>query len=311
MKTFQRLRRWRGSRRGSSGVCLLVISLVACFRLPAPAQTVGKQLMHGHVPAVVARLQAIGNLSGTTNLQLAIGLPLRNAEALTNLLRQIYDPASPNFHHYLTPQQFAEQFGPTEPDYQAVIAFARARGLVVTATHPNRMLLDVSGPVANVEQALNVKMRVYQHPTEQRTFYAPDTEPSPELAVPILHISGLDNFAPPQPRLQARPLNEGETSSTPNAGSGPSGTYRGGDFRAAYVPDSILTGSGQTVGLLQFDGYTASDIAYYESQAGLPSVTVSNVLLDGFSGLPPAAAEKLRCPWTLRWRFPWPRVYPR
>src|SRR5208337_3895606 len=36
----------------------------------------------------------------------------------------------------------------------------------------------------------------------------------------------------------------------------------------------------------QFDGYTASDITYYESQAGLPSVLLSNVLLDGFDGTP-------------------------
>ena len=60
----------------------------------------------------------------------------------------------------------------------------------------------------------------------------------------------------------------------------------GGDFRAAYVPGSALTGAGQVVGLLQFDGYTASDITYYESQAGLPNVPLTNVLLDGFTGNP-------------------------
>ena len=39
----------------------------------------------------------------------------------------------PNYHHYLTPEQFTERFGPTEQDYQAVIAFAKANGLTVTA----------------------------------------------------------------------------------------------------------------------------------------------------------------------------------
>ena len=85
----------------------------------------------------------------------------------------------------------------------------------------------------------------------------------------------------------------------------------GNDFRAAYVPDSSLTGSGQTVGLLQFDGYTASDIAYYENQAGLPSVTLSTCCLMESAAFPPAAAEKSRCRWTLRWRFRWRRVCPR
>jgi len=60
----------------------------------------------------------------------------------------------------------------------------------------------------------------------------------------------------------------------------------GNDFRTAYVPGTTLTGSGQTVGLLQFDGYTASDITYYENLAGRPKVTLTNVLLDGFSGAP-------------------------
>ncbi len=250
-----------------------------------PGWSAGTQVLRGHVPAVVARLQPTSHLPGTNRLNLAIGLPLRNQEALTNLLQQIYDPASPNYRHYLTPEQFTEQFGPTERDYQAVIAFAKANGLTVTDTHPNRMLVDVSGSVADIERALHVTLRVYQHPTENRMFYALDTEPSLDLAVPILSISGLDNYSLPRPRLQATPLANASNVS-PNAGSGPSGTYMGKDFRAAYVPDSSLNGSGQIVGLLQFDGYTASDITYYENQAGLPSITLSNVLIDGASGLP-------------------------
>jgi subtilase family serine protease len=246
------------------------------------AQTQG---LHGHVPAIVKSLPSLGRFPGTNHLSLAIGLPLRNQAALSNLLRQIYDPASPNYHHYLTPEQFTERFGPTEADYQAVIAFAGANGLQITGTHPNRVLLDVSGSVTDVERALHVTMQAFRHPTENRTFYAPDTEPSLDLGVPVLHISGLDNYSLPHPRLVAKPLVEGQNAS-PSSGSGPNGNYMGGDFRAAYVPDTTLTGSGQIVGLLQFDGYTASDITYYESLAGLPNVTLQNVLLDGFSGTP-------------------------
>jgi subtilase family serine protease len=60
----------------------------------------------------------------------------------------------------------------------------------------------------------------------------------------------------------------------------------GKDFRAAYAPDTTMTGAGQTVGLLQFDGYTPADITAYESEAGLSSVILSNVLQDGFDGQP-------------------------
>ena len=209
-------------------------------------------MLHGNVPAAVARLQPMGHFAGTNHLNLAIGLPLRNQATLSNLLHQIYDPASPNYRHYLTPEQFTEQFGPTEKDYEAVIAFAKANGLKVTTTHPNRVILDVSGSVADIEKALHVTLRVYQHPTEKRIFHAPDTEPSLDLTVPVLHISGLDNYVVPRPLLH----NIGSSNRTTNpaqpaVGSSPGGGYMGNDFRAAYVPGVTLTGAGQTVGLLQ------------------------------------------------------------
>ena len=70
-----------------------------------------------------------------------LGLPLHNPDALSALLQQLYDPASPNYRHYLTPGQFTERFGPTEQECQAVADFARARGLTVNAVHPNRLVL--------------------------------------------------------------------------------------------------------------------------------------------------------------------------
>jgi hypothetical protein len=269
---------------------IAIPAIVLVFVMPARAAVEGRQLT-GQVPAAVAKLnlQPIGRLPSTNQLHLAIGLPLCNPEALDALLRQISDPTSRNFRHYLTPEQFAEMFGPTEKDYEALVGFATAQGFVVTSRHPNRTLLSVSASVADIEKALHVTMRVYQHPTEARTFYAPDVEPSVATQIPILGISGLSDFGRPRPRFKVLPANQPQAQ--PNSGSGPGGCYMGYDFRAAYVPGSSLNGSGQTVGLLQFDGYTASDIAYYESLAGLPSVTLSNVLLDGFSGTPTGYGE--------------------
>src|ERR1700679_65987 len=66
-----------------------------------------------HVADVVANLKPTGRLPGATKLNLAIGLPLRNQLALSNLLQALYDPASPQYHHYLSPEQFTEDFGPT------------------------------------------------------------------------------------------------------------------------------------------------------------------------------------------------------
>ena len=212
---------------------------------------------------------------------------MRNREALDTLLQQIYDPASANYHQYLTPDQFTQRFGPTEQDYQALIEFAQASGLEVDHQQPNRMLLDVKGAAADIEKAFQVKMRVYQHPKENRTFFAPDVEPSVPAGLPVLDISGLNNYARPHPNFVRRPMNMAQPDGvTPNLGSGPAGTYLGYDFRSAYAPGVTLTGSGQTLALVEFDGYLTSDIVDYCAQAGLPDVPLQNVLLDGFNGAP-------------------------
>ena len=263
----------------SGGV--LVFSLFAIM-----GQATASQILPGHIPPAVSHLQPITQLSSSSNLSLVIGLPLHNQEALTNLLEEIYNPSSPRYRHYLTPEEFTREFGPSEADYEVLVAFAEANGLYVTRRHSNRMLIDVSGSVADIERTFHVTIQLYQHPTEHRIFYAPDREPSVDLALPILRISGLDNFSLPRPRLKTRQLSTLRARSLPQFGSGPQGTYMGNDFRAAYVPGITLTGTGQTVGLLEFDGYTASDISNYEATAALPSVTLSNVLIDGFNGQP-------------------------
>jgi hypothetical protein len=257
------------------------------------------QTVRSSEPNAGSSLAPLGRLGSSQHLNLAISLPLRNQAALTEFLHEITDPQSPNYHRYLTPAQFTAQYGPAQKDYDAVIAFAKANGLTVAQQHPNRMILDVAGPVSSVEKALHVKMWTYQHPEEKRQFYAPDGAPTLDLSVPILGISGLSNYALPKPRYKlmksalvkntSSPAGSPatpETGATPNSGTGPSGTYMGSDFRNAYVPGVSLNGTGQTVGLLQFDGYTTSDITYYESEAHLTGVPLTNVLLDGFNGAP-------------------------
>jgi hypothetical protein len=280
----------------TASVIIWMVALVFGSIFATPSLAAERQVLHGHVPAAVTKLnlQLVGRLPATTNLNLAIGLPLRNREVLTKLLQQIYDLRSPNYRHYLTPAQFTEMFGPTEQDYQTLIAFAKANGLTVIGTHPNRTLVDVKATVADIERVFNLTMRVYQHPTEARTFYAPDVEPSVDLAIPVLAIDGLDNFIIPRPMGFQRVRSGQATNAITANGSAPDGvSYMGDDFRAAYVPSTSLTGSGQAVGLLELDGYYATDIATYEHEAGLLPVPLTNVLVSQFSGNPDGNARNV------------------
>ena len=245
-----------------------------------------RQVLRHRIAPWTDAFHSVDRLPATNRIHAAICLPWRNPAALANLLARISAPSSPDYRHYLTPEAFTEQFGPTPEDYASVVAFARKNGLNVTATHPNRMLVDVEGAASDFERVFHLNLRRYSHPLEKRLFRAPDTAPSVEIAVPVLSVCGLDDYALPHP-ASLRPAPAAQTASaTPMNGSGPRGNLMGLDFRAAYAPGVTLTGSGQSVGLLEFDGYYASDIATYASQAGLPGVPLQNVLVDGFGGKP-------------------------
>ena len=275
---------------------LMGFSFVAVSTQRSLAALVGMKTLHGHVPAVVAqlKLKPVSNLAADTNLTLAIGLPLRNRVELTNLLHQIYDPSSTNYHHFLSPAQFTKMFGPTENDYKMVKNFALVNGLTVTGTHPNRMLLDVRGKASAIEKAFHVNLRVYTRPNGKQKFFAPTGEPSVPVTVPILDVGGLSNFRQPKTHYKFKPITPKSGVSVPRAqvapnatdGSGPSGNYMGNDFRNAYVPGSSLDGAGQAIALVQFDGYVSNDIVAYEQQAGRTNIPLQNVLIDGFSGVP-------------------------
>ena len=122
------------------------------------------------------------------------------------MLKGINNPASPDYHHYLTPEQFAAMFGPTKQDYQAVIAFAKAHGMSVLTTHPGHTLVSVEAGVPDIEPGAACESGCVSAPDgEARTFFAPDVEPSLDLQVPVLALGGGQRFVTPHSRVQVSP----------------------------------------------------------------------------------------------------------
>src|SRR3974390_1591495 len=87
-------------------------SLVTCFylllatTLSSTAQE--RKILQGHVSRKILNLRPLGRVPASINLDLALGLPLRNREALTNLLDQLYDPSSPIYHQYVRSEEFTK-----------------------------------------------------------------------------------------------------------------------------------------------------------------------------------------------------------
>ena len=298
------------SRRKQERGTLVALCAVALFTTVGEAQQL-PQVLHHHVrPAVSSGLATLaGTLPAKQKMQLTIVLPLRNQAGLTTLLRQLYDPSSPNYRRFLNVDQFTKQFSPAAEDYQAVVHFAQANGFTVTAMPANRLIVPITGTVAQVERTFNIRMNVYQHPTEKRTFFSPDREPSLNLRVPVAHIEGLNNFSVPCSMAIKATMAQALASAA--VGSGPGSAYLASDMRAAYYGGEALTGSGQTVGLVEFDGYNISDVtstfdgtatssangsnyvlAYTPTAGGTTyNIPVNNVLLDGATGAPISGSD--------------------
>ena len=276
---------------------IVVPALLNLFFLSPGAEAAGRQQLHGHVPKALATALWAGPMEGPRRLDIVLQLPFRDSKGLQEFLGQLRDPKSPQYRHFLTQEQFTQKYGPSESDYQSLLSFARSNNLFSLESSSDHRMLEVQGSAADVQKAFHVVLNNYRR-RDGSLFYAPQNEPSVDLETPILHISGLDDEEVPKPLVHAgRPVvfNEGRNphasaiapSAASNAGSAPSGLYWGPDFRNAYVSGSCLTGKGQSVALVEFEGYYATDIQGYESLTGIANVPLTNVLVGGFSGIPP------------------------
>jgi subtilase family serine protease len=263
---------------------LTTIALVSVANVVCKAQSLPLLTRHVREATVTGEARSLGRLPATQPMRLVLVLPLRNQAGLDDFLKELYDPSSPTYRHFLTVEEFTTRFGPTQKDYDAVIHFAEAHGLTVVGTSRNRVNLDVTGSVSKIEEAFHLTIGVYQHPTENRFFYAPDREPTPDLAVQLWHISGLDNYSIPRPALVRRDENRGRiVKANATTGSGPGASFLGSDMRAAYYGGS-LTGSGQSLGLLEYYGTDLTDLnTYYANVGQTNNVPITLVSTDGTS----------------------------
>jgi len=245
-------------------------------------------LIASQVPAAVTSGTArfVRRLPAQQRMRLAINLPLRDEAGLRAFIADVYNPTSANYHHFLGVDGFTARFAPTQADYDAVVAWARAQGFSVTHTTRNRHIVDIEGSVETIENALHVSMNTYDDPVAQRSFHSPDREPTLNLPVPVLQITGLDNYRPPRPMLKPGAATNLLGPVGHAGGSGPNGQFLPSDMRAAYYGNGPLTGAGQSVGIFSFDGYKPADVQLFYQHTGMSSnVPINDVRVNGFSGL--------------------------
>ena len=258
---------------------LTVAAMVSVVNVVCQAEP--RPLLTRHVREMVVNgdAQSVGRLPAGQTMKLDIVLALRHEPELKNFLQDLYDPTSASYRRFLTVEKFTARFGPSQEDYDAVVRFAKANGFEVAGAARNRMNVQVAGTVASIERAFHVTMGVYQHPTENRTFYAPDREPTVDLPFQLWHISGLENYSIPRPALVYNPQ---KVHSNASIGSGPGQSFLGSDMRAAYYGTGPLNGAGQSLGLFEYVGTDLADLnTYYKNVGQTLNVPITLLSVDG------------------------------
>jgi kumamolisin len=253
----------------------------------------GQSLMTRHTRQAVVSGQAqlVEHVPSEQVLLLDVVLPLSDPAALDDYLVRLYDPESSSYRQFLTPQEFTALYGPSQQDYEATVRYLETHGFTIVGGSRDGMDIQVKGTIAQIESAFHVQMMNYQHPVENRTFFAPDREPSTDLPFALWHVSGLDNFSIPKPMLvnrndyaKAHNIDPEKVVNHATTGSGPSSSFLGSDMRAAYYGTTTLTGSGQNLGLWEYVGTNLADLnTYYKNVKQTNTVPITLLSTDGTS----------------------------
>lgn len=225
---------------------------------------------------------------------MAVVLKLRNQPQLKNFLSALQDPADPNYHHFLTPQQFTAQYGPTQAQVNAVRQYLEAQGLSVTRVTPNHLAIYAKAPGGTLEQAFGIRLNDYRY--QGRNVYGPAEKPRlpADLAARVGSILGLNNI------IRTRSMSIGGVQPAEayqcldlNGDPVPQKVYTPQQFRTAYDWPTLADtnyGAGATIAIAAADSsnFSMNDLNTFWDNHGLPHhsvtlVTVASGTNDGVS----------------------------
>jgi subtilase family serine protease len=182
-----------------------MIALAAVFVICAalPAAAAGAFVQH-NTPSYVATAKNLGPVGASQNIEVSLWLNAHNQAGLDDLAKDLYDPTSPNFRHFLKPAHIAEQFAPTAAEANTVRQFLEAHDLKIVRVGPHNFFVRARGTVAQVEAAFQVRLNSYE--VMGKTIRANDRDPyiDNEAAPLVKAVYGLDSATYEHP-FMARP----------------------------------------------------------------------------------------------------------
>ena len=257
----------------------------------------------GHVlPALTKATLVPSSNPKNENAPITLTIVLKHDDqaGFERYLHEIYDPHSKNFHHFLSQNQIADRFGPSRSEYRHLAAYLRKNGFEVTGGSKNRLTLSVRGTRGQAQNAFDLRIGSYR--IGKRIFFANDRDPAvpADLALHLEAIAGLSNLATPHSNvvairligasivcalLQIPIVNHG-TEAIQNAYKTCYAAQKKYIVPTGKAPFGLdppapsflgVDGTGQTIGLIEFDTFQQSDVADFLNLVGSPATQITNL----------------------------------
>jgi subtilase family serine protease len=283
-----------------STVVLVLVSAEALAASPAsPADRIvaavdpgERVILSERRAAWVSPANDIGAVPGDlrlAHLALVLKRSPERQQAFEQLLAQQQDPASPNFHHWLSPSEIGERFGATPHDIDAMTDWLIAQNLRVDSVTNGRTRIRFSGKTTDVEAAFATSMRYYQAGAETRIANASDAAIPAAFADAIASVSGLQTIRFRPALHQSAPIVSAAALSPR-----PAGTYCPGggqpcqynvfpaDFAVIYDVNPLyqqgFNGSGQTIAVVGRSRVYEPDIDNFQQMSGLTARAPTTII---------------------------------
>jgi uncharacterized protein (TIGR03437 family) len=260
----------------------LVLSLCVTVTLVAQVAA-NRAVLNGHVDrrATAANDRGRADSSLQLNHVMVILKPSAAQQAdLEQFLAQQQDPSSPNFHKWLTPEQYADRFGTSQADINSITSWLTASGLSVDSVARGRNEISFSGNVRKVESAFATEIHRYNVNGESHFANATDPSVPAALAGHILSVHGLTDF-----RMKSR-IKSYKALPKYTAGTASGVHYLApGDIAELYdikpLQNAGITGAGQKIAVVGQTNINMSDIASFRTYFNLPANNPTLVLVPG------------------------------
>jgi subtilase family serine protease len=236
---------------------LLVVSLLASASEQPPATVT----IQGNVAPALQDATFVSHSDPNAVLTIVVGLKRHNEAEFADLLNRLYDDNSSDYHRWITPADFLAKFSPSQGDVDAVHQHLESHGLTVKRVSDNRVLVQATGTVAQIEEAFAININVYQLGPE--THYSNDRNPSvpSRLKDVVESVTGLTS-------LETMHYASNFEKQVPASGI----TYTPLEIASIYnFPSRLNTfhgktiydGTGMTIAIATAYTYLTSDVDYF------------------------------------------------